>query len=339
MKTERLERTKTVVASSALALVVAALVFGLSSLFVKPSGSTPPGFALTANSSSFTISSNIYPSPACSGSTALLYPGLTRCMVFTVANSLSVPVTLQNISTTLPSPPAGCPASDFTLPTFTGSLTVPANGSVNTAGEPIALNDTGTNQDACEDVTLHFTYSGSAQYTDGTTIVLTTSPNPPTSGQQVTLSAKVSGDNPSIDPTPPSGTVTFYACTTAACTTKTMLGTGTIGANGVATLTLSSLPAGANYVEAVYDGSGTDYTASTSSGVTLNVLAAAPGSGSAAGNGSASGGNGVAAAPTGQAPAFTGADIAGMAIAGVVLIGIGTILVLAMRRRRRTSES
>jgi len=80
-------------ASSAIALVVAALVMVASSLVLGPrSASTPEhlGFDLSSDPSSFTITSNIYPSPACSGSTALLGPGQTRCVVFSVHNNETV---------------------------------------------------------------------------------------------------------------------------------------------------------------------------------------------------------------------------------------------------------
>ena len=132
MKPERFKRTKSVVASSAIALVVAALVMGVSSLVFGPRSASPqhPGFDLTSGSSSFTITSTIYPSPACSGSPALLYPGTPRCVVFSVHNNLlNVPITVQSITTALdttnyPAPPAMCAGTNLTLPTFSGSFTV-----------------------------------------------------------------------------------------------------------------------------------------------------------------------------------------------------------------------
>ena len=150
MKPERFKRTKSVVASGAIALVVAALTFGVASAVLRPASSP---FAASPGSA-FTISSAIYPSPACSGSTTLLYPGVTDCAVLTIHNNLSVPLTLQNLSTTIPSPPAGCPASNFDLPTFSGNLSIPASGTVSTSGLPISLIDTHTNQDACQGVTV-----------------------------------------------------------------------------------------------------------------------------------------------------------------------------------------
>ena len=98
---ERFRRTKSVLASSAIAVVVAALTMGLSSLVFGPTSASPEhvGFGLASDPSSFTITSNIYPSPACSGTPALLYPGTPRCAVFTVKNLLNVPITVRSITT------------------------------------------------------------------------------------------------------------------------------------------------------------------------------------------------------------------------------------------------
>ena len=90
MKPERFKRTKSVMASSAIALVVAALAFGVTHTVVRPSD---PKMSLTSGSG-FTITSNIYSTPACSGSTAELYPGTTRYICFNVQNNLTVPITV-----------------------------------------------------------------------------------------------------------------------------------------------------------------------------------------------------------------------------------------------------
>ena len=65
--------------------------------------------------------------------------------------------------------------------------------------------------------------------------------------------------------------MTFYSCTTSACSTKTSLGTGTIS-GGKATYSTSALPVGTSYVEAVYAASG-NYLGSTSNVVTQTVNA------------------------------------------------------------------
>jgi len=269
---QRLRRTKAVGAASAMALVIAALAFGLVSVVAGPTQS--PRFMLTSGTG-FTLTSTIYTTPSgpypattCSGTPDLLYPGVTRCDVFTVHNTVSVPITVQSITTTLnssyPAPPAVCGGINLTLPSFSGSFTVAGGGTANLPGVPIALKDSGTNQDACENFTYHFLYSGTAQYTDATTTVLTSSPNPSASGHSVTFTATVTANNASSDPSGPTGTVTFNKCPTAACGTTASLGTGTIGAGGKATFSTSSLPVGTTYVEAVYPGASTNFTGSTS---------------------------------------------------------------------------
>jgi hypothetical protein len=279
MKSERFKRTKSVMATSVIALVVAALTVGASHLVVGSRSASPQhiGFELASSPSTFIITSNIYPSPACSGSAASLNPGVTRCAVFTVQNLLNVPVTVQSITTTLdgsfPAPPTQCaPPTYFTLPTFSGSATVGANATVNLPGVPIELIDSGSNQDACKNLQYHFAYSGGAQYTDSTTTSLASSQNPSTSGQPVSFTAAVTASNPSTDGgTPTSGTVTFYSCPTAACASTTQLGTGSVGSNGQATYATTTLPVGADYIQAVYGGTGTNFTGSSSNVVTQTV--------------------------------------------------------------------
>jgi Bacterial Ig-like domain (group 3) len=331
MKPERFSRTKSVMASSVIALIVAAVSFGIASAVLRPASSP---FA-TGPGSAFTVSSAIYASPSCSGATVLLYPGATDCAVLTVHNNLSVPMTVQSLSTTIPSSSAGCPVSDFSLPTFSGNLSVPANGTVRTSGLPISLKNTGTNQDACQGVTLTLAYSGTAQYTDATSAALTTPSTTPTAGQPVTFTATVTGANASNDSSPPSGTVTFNRCPNLSCNAPKALGTAAIGSNGVATLTTSSLLPSDRYIQAVYPGSGTDYTGSTSPILTLDVAPPKTAASTTGGSGTAKTG-GVSTSPS--SIAFTGADIAGMVAGGLVLIGAGTFLVIASRRRHRATQ-
>jgi len=73
-----------------------------------------------------------------------------------------------------------------------------------------------------------------------TTLTLTSSLNPSQVGQSVTFTAKVTGLSPT-------GTVTFKDG-------ATVLGTGTLNANGLATFTTSSLPSGNHAITAVYGG-------------------------------------------------------------------------------------
>jgi hypothetical protein len=92
-----------------------------------------------------------------------------------------------------------------------------------------------------------------------TTTVLGASPNPTSAGQAVTFTATVS-------PTPggtPIGTMSFY-------NGATLLGTVAVNSGGVATLTTSSLPVGANAITATYSGNST-FAGSTSSTLTETV--------------------------------------------------------------------
>ena len=133
MKSERFKRTKSVMASSAIALVVAALVIGVSSLVLGPKSASSQrlGFDLTSGSSSFTITSTIYAIPRrAQDRRRSLYPGATRCIVFSVHNNLKATISVQSITTALdttnyPAPPADCSGTNLVLPTFSGSFNVP----------------------------------------------------------------------------------------------------------------------------------------------------------------------------------------------------------------------
>ncbi len=94
------------------------------------------------------------------------------------------------------------------------------------------------------------------------TTALSSSQNPQTAGQSVTLTATVTGDSPS-------GTVNFRdgGTTISGCGAQTV-------SSGTATCTTSSLSAGSHSLTAVYGGDATD-TTSTSSTLTQTVNAAA----------------------------------------------------------------
>jgi Ca2+-binding RTX toxin-like protein len=181
------------------------------------------------------------------------------------------------VTTALPQNAAlpACTAADLntTATSFSGSLSVLA-GRTNTVSEPIALYDSG-NQDNCENATFNFVYAGTAQYTDATTTVLISSLNPSVSGHSVTFTATVTADNASSDPSLPSGAVNFYSCPSLSCASTTSLGTGTIGAGGQATFSISILPVGTTYVEAVYGGTSTNFSGSTSNVIAQVVTSSA----------------------------------------------------------------
>jgi hypothetical protein len=103
-----------------------------------------------------------------------------------------------------------------------------------------------------------------SQGTAATTTALTASPDSIQAGQPVTFTAVVSGPAGSGTPT---GTVTFLEGTTT-------LGAAWLDANGRATFTTSTLPAGSHTVTAVYGGDSA-FSGSQSAAVTVLVSAVA----------------------------------------------------------------
>jgi large repetitive protein len=91
-----------------------------------------------------------------------------------------------------------------------------------------------------------------------TTTVLTTSGSPSVAGASLTLTAQVTGKG-----TAPTGPVTFEDGTT-------VIGTASVGVNGIATLTTSSLTAGQHILLAIYQGDSNTLT-STSNPVLQNI--------------------------------------------------------------------
>ncbi|MFP5266630.1 MAG: Ig-like domain repeat protein [Acidobacteriota bacterium] len=106
----------------------------------------------------------------------------------------------------------------------------------------------------------------SGQTTLATQTTLTVSPTAGVYGTSVALTATVS--NTSSSPASPvnSGTVTFYDGSTS-------LGTGTLSGSGAATLTLQTLPVGADTLTAAFAAQG-NYAASTSAAVTETITGA-----------------------------------------------------------------
>ena len=93
-----------------------------------------------------------------------------------------------------------------------------------------------------------------------TTVLISLNPNPAQLAQAVTMTATVSSAY-----TVPTGTVTFSAG-------GTVLATGQVGSNGVATGLATNLHAGTYLITATYGGS-TEYAASTSNALTETVIA------------------------------------------------------------------
>jgi hypothetical protein len=100
---------------------------------------------------------------------------------------------------------------------------------------------------------------------DATTTTVATSGSPSVFGQSVTFTATVTANSPGSGT--PGGTVTFMDG-------NNVLGTGTLGSNGQATFTTSSLSVASHSITAVYGGS-TSYNGSTSAVLTQKVNKAA----------------------------------------------------------------
>jgi hypothetical protein len=94
------------------------------------------------------------------------------------------------------------------------------------------------------------------------TVALSASPSTASAGQTITVSASLAGAGNVV----PTGTVSFLNGTSS-------LGIATLNSSGVATLSLSSLPAGEYTVTALYAGD-SNYAAGTSNPITITVNAA-----------------------------------------------------------------
>ena len=281
MKPERFKRTKSVMASSAIALLVAALVMGVSSLVLgsKSASSEHLGFGLTSGSSSFTITgtayttpSGAYPAASCSGTPAPLSPDVTRCVAFSVHDNLKANITVTGITTALdttnyPAPPADCTGTNLVLPTFSGSFDVTAGGDATSPGEPMELRNNGALQNDCENLTYHYVYSGSASYTEvyGTSTGVASSQNPSTPGQSVTYTATVTASaTAGQDPVPssPTGTVTFEDNGATICDTVPVISTGATTATAPCTVNYTTTAGSPHSITASYVNTDGNFTSS-----------------------------------------------------------------------------
>jgi hypothetical protein len=100
---------------------------------------------------------------------------------------------------------------------------------------------------------------------NATITALTTSPNPSSFGQSVTLTATVTGQ-PGFYKGRPTATVTFFDG-------ATNIGSSNLGSNGMATLTASTLPVGTDSITATYNGN-SNFASSTSPAVSQVVRGA-----------------------------------------------------------------
>jgi hypothetical protein len=287
-----------------LAAVVLAATTG-----ALPNQSQRASAAPLAAGSDFTITSAISSSATSADQPALLLLGVTRYLWYTVSNPLREPITVTSLGIAQVDAPAACPTANLDLgdPTFTGAFVVPARGTATVpAPKPITLIDLpDVNQDACKNVTFTFTFTGTGWYTDtppppppnpnpnpnpssnpagkvGTATVLETAPNRAAVGTPVTVTARVlpatgsgsattgSAGTASLSSATPTGVVTFYL--TTARGDEILLGTGTLGPDGSASLRFASLPPGSGRVHAVYGGTDT-FAGSRSQAATVSIIA------------------------------------------------------------------
>jgi len=146
-----------------------------------------------------------------------------------------------------------------------GSLTASSSCAVSATFTPTAIgqrSDTLTfSANALNAASFTETLQGVGTNLPNTTTVLTSSPNPSSLGQSVTFTATVAPVAPATGTA--TGTVTFKANGTA-------IGTGTLNNAGVATLSLSTLTAGAQSITAIYGGD-SNFVGSTSSALAQTV--------------------------------------------------------------------
>ncbi|QEE27126.1 hypothetical protein FTW19_03310 [Terriglobus albidus] len=195
-----------------------------------------------------------------------------------------------------------------------------------------------------------------------TTTTLTTSTSSAFAGTSITLTATLTASNSAT----PGGSVTFFDGSNT-------LGTGTLGSNGVATLTVTTLPAGNHAITAAFVDTG-DFIGSTSNSITLAVsdftitpatsnlaltagasanntvsLTVTPGSGgfTTAVSFTCTGlpaGASCSASPTAVTPGTTATTVTlsilttarqAQNTVGAAIIGLFSLPILAVRRRRR----
>jgi sugar lactone lactonase YvrE len=162
---------------------------------------------------------------------------------------------------------------------ITGTVTF-TDGSTTLGVVPVDANGNAVYTSSTLSVGVHHviaTYSGNTNYSGaaspaltetiqitGTTTVASATPNPVLAGEPATITATVSSSTGT-----PTGTVTLYDG-------ATVIGTGTLNAQGLYTLTTSTLTVGTHTLKAVYGGDA-NYTGSTSANFTETVNLATTG--------------------------------------------------------------
>jgi hypothetical protein len=158
-------------------------------------GGAAPAAALPAATEGpeFAISSSVRSLPDCA-TPAQLYPGVERCLLYAVTNPSSTSITVTSIVIADVQAPEGCDRTNLDLSgsAFTGALTVPAGATAVSPPLRIVLEESGSNQDACQGATFSFAYSGVA------TADIGASPPPAASPPGRGTAGEAAGDPPLI---------------------------------------------------------------------------------------------------------------------------------------------
>ena len=220
-------RTRTTgrIRALALATVVLVLLTGTFTNRASKAAAAPltPG-------ADFTISTTITSSPTSADHAALLYPGVTRYLWYTVHNPLPQAITVTSLGIAGVQAPPACPRANLDLDQLglTGAFIVPSGATATVlAPRPISLRNLPVNQDACKNATFTFTFTGTGWYSDGSNPQNPTDPqNPPAPDSP----AKVgTATQLSVGPNPVAVGQTVTMTSRVARTTGAVTGTGTAG--------------------------------------------------------------------------------------------------------------
>lgn len=92
-----------------------------------------------------------------SGRVSGLYPGADLPLVLTITNPNASPITVTSITTNVEALSAGCDSTELTVPTFSGSLAVPAK---HAASLTVLARMSAAAPNACQGAHFLFAYSG-----------------------------------------------------------------------------------------------------------------------------------------------------------------------------------
>lgn len=183
------DRLRTPRRSPRIALLVAATALGFAAPGITSASATPTG----SGDVEFTISSAVTALPDCRAP-AVLFPGVERCLRYTVHNDSSAAITVTSITIADVQAPPGCDHTNLDLAEseFTGALTVAAGAAALSPPLRIELLETGVNQDGCQGATFAFTFQGVATADDGA------NPQPPPSPPANETTGPDGGDGPDV---------------------------------------------------------------------------------------------------------------------------------------------